>query len=164
MIEASEIAPGLWMGSFPEMGDSLVRAGFHTLALCACDHQPPTECFFGVEVARIDLRDDGSPVPHDQFWEAVRLAKHLARRVRAGRPVLVTCRHGRNRSGLVAALTLAALTGCSGQRASDIVRRRRRSPYGGALTNAEFCQTLAMLPERAPRTMNTVRDRAAAGV
>lgn len=163
-IEASEICPRLWVGSFPATGWTLADAGFDTLVLCACDHQPPTHLFPGVEVARIDLIDDGSPITHDHFQEAIRLAAALAHRVRAGSNVLCTCRHGRNRSGLVAALALAALTGCGGRRASDVVRERRRSPYGPALTNDGFVRALSMVPGRRARTVNTVRDAAAAGV
>jgi hypothetical protein len=164
VIEASEICPGLWVGSFPEEGWTLSDAGFSTLALCACDHQPPTELFPGLEVARIDLVDDGSPMASNHFIEAVELARALASRIRRGRAVLCTCRHGRNRSGLVAALTLVALTGCSGRDAARAVKRRRRSPYGPALTNAPFVRTLSAIPGRAPRTAVTAGLRQQARV
>jgi protein-tyrosine phosphatase len=163
-IEASEIAPGLWQGSFPLPGHFLRRAGFHTLVLAACDHQPGAHLFPGLEVARIRLQDDGSPVPHAQFLEACRLASHLARCIKRGENVLVTCRHGRNRSGLVSALTLVALTGSSGRRAAEIVQERRNSPYGPALTNSAFVRTLKQIPGRAPRTIVTATARAEAGV
>ncbi|HYX21767.1 MAG TPA: hypothetical protein VFA98_13055 [Thermoanaerobaculia bacterium] len=158
MIEASEICPRLWVGSFPKTGWALADAGFDTLVLCACDHQPPTQLFPGVEVARIDLIDDGSPITLEHLQEAMHLAVALAHRVRAGSNVLCTCRHGRNRSALVASLALAALTGCGGRRASEIVRERRRSPYGPALTNSGFVRALSMIPGRKPRTAKTARD------
>jgi len=164
VIEASQIAPGLFVGSFPAEGWTLASAGVGTLALCACDHQPPTERFPGLEVARIDLVDDGSPITREHFVEAMHLAAHLAARVREGRNVLCTCRHGRNRSALVAALALAALTGCGGERAARIVRMRRRSPYGPALTNSGFVRALSMVPGRKARTNETVRNAVEAGV
>ena len=164
MIEASEICPGLWVGSFPAVGWTRRAAGFDTLVLCACDHQPPTHHFPGVEVARIDLIDDGSPITPEHFMEAAQLARALASRIRQGRAVLCTCRHGRNRSALVAALTLAAHTGCSGDRAARIVRMRRRSPYGPALTNSGFRSALSMITGRRPRSNVTAQALAGAGV
>jgi protein-tyrosine phosphatase len=146
-IECSIIAPGLWMGSRPPSGRTLARAGFHVLALTACEHQRP-ELYPGVEVLCIDLDDDGEPLPGRHVEEAFVLADRLARRARAGRAVLVTCMQGRNRSGLITALTLARMTGTSGAEALQAVQERRRSPYGGALQNPQFNRLLHLVPPK----------------
>jgi hypothetical protein len=150
-IDASEIVPGLWMGSAPPRGHSLLRAGFHVLTLCAIEHQPSTEHFPGVLVARAALIDDGTPVTSSQWEQALGLSGHLARAVASGKCVLVTCAQGRNRSGLITALVLARVTGCDGRAATRAVQERRISPFGPALTNTEYCRALARVPARGHR-------------
>jgi protein-tyrosine phosphatase len=80
--------------------------------------------------------------------EAFSIAGWLARRIREGRTVLVTCQQGRNRSGLVTALTLVALTGASGNRCARAVKARRHSPYGEALCNRDFLDLLRSIPSK----------------
>lgn len=161
-IECSIIAPGLWMGSRPPPGRALVRAGFHVLALTACEHQQP-ELYPGVEVLCIDLDDDGKPLPSKHVEEAFVLADRLARRARAGLAVLVTCMQGRNRSGLVTALTLARMTGASGSEAMRAVQERRRSPFGGALQNPQFNRLLRLVPSKPSPGVVTRQTAHAAG-
>jgi hypothetical protein len=159
-IDASEIAPGLWMGSAPPHGRTLFRAGFHVLTLTAIEHQPSAEYFPNVIVARVGLIDDGSPLTTSQWEQALSLSGHLAREARHGRCVLVTCAQGRNRSGLVTALTLARMTGCDGRAATRAVQERRKSPYGPALTNSEYVKALRGVPaaeHRGPVTSSLAR-------
>ena len=96
-LEASEICTGLWMGSAPPPGRSLSACGFHVLVLSAIEYQIGADNFPGVEVARISLCDDGTPLPAPDFQRAIFLATHLAHAIRRGKKVLVTCLQGRNR-------------------------------------------------------------------
>src|SRR5277367_218130 len=146
MIEASEITSGLWQGSVPPQGRTLARSGFHVVVLCAAEHQPGAENFPNVDVARIDLIDDGTPLTQAHFDKALFLSAHLCRAIRRGRNVLVTCMQGRNRSGLISSLTLARMTGCDGRTATRAVQERRISPFGPALTNAQYCKALKLIP------------------
>ena len=148
-LDCHPIASGLFVGSAPPLGRVVARAGFQVLVLCASEHQPPAEAHPGVEVLRIGLEDDGSPMMRWHVREAFALADAVARRVRAGRACLVTCQQGRNRSGLVAALALARLTGAPGALAAEAVRARRLSPFGQALTNREFVGLLRSIPAKA---------------
>jgi hypothetical protein len=148
VIDADEIAPGLWMGSAPPFGDALARAGFDVLALCAAEHQPHQRLHPGVAIARAALEDDGSPMMRWHVREAFSIAGWLARRIREGHVTLVTCQQGRNRSGLVTALTLAAMTGASGEKCARAVKERRRSPYGEALCNRDFLDLLRSIPRK----------------
>ena len=72
----------------------------------------------------------------DIDWtKAVNTAQRVARRVRRGRGVLVTCAQGRNRSGLVSCITLHLLTGMRGAEAVAHVKRMRGRL---ACTNPQF--------------------------
>lgn len=72
-----------------------------------------------------------------------RLADLAADHIRAGRGgVLVQCQAGRNRSGLLNALIVRQLNGCTGAEAVAVVRAGRRS----ALVNPQFAAYLAGLP------------------
>lgn len=148
VIDADEIAPGLWMGSAPPFGDALARAGFTVLALCAREHQPHERHHPGVVLARAALEDDGSSMMRWHVREAFSIAGWLARRIREGHVALVTCQQGRNRSGLVTGLTLAALTGQSGAKCARAVKARRHSPFGEVLCNREFLDLLRSVPKK----------------
>ena len=81
-------------------------------------------------------------------------AEIVARRVRSGERVLVTCAMGRNRSGLVSALALHFLTGISGAEAARLVKARRHN----ALTNRYFMAALFKVP--AARRMRHIEEGA----
>lgn len=135
-IDATRIGPKLHQGSEPPRGTKLRRAGFDVVVLCAMEIQPPSSAFVGVEVLHYGI-DDGPVTP--MLWtRANRAAKAVARRIRAGKRVLVTCAMGRNRSGLVVALALRELTGRSGAR----IVRHVRSLRANALTNPHFERAL----------------------
>ena len=73
-------------------------------------------------------------------------ASDLAQVIRNGKAVIVQCRAGRNRSGLLAALIVREVTGCSGAEALEHVQRTRPN----ALANDYFCMYLRSL-ERTQR-------------
>ena len=75
-----------------------------------------------------------------------RLVDDVVAAVRNGRRVLVACAGGRNRSGLVVALAVRELLGCSGAEAVQRVQSLRQD----ALNNQTFAQHIAALP--APAT------------
>ena len=118
----------LAQGSAPAPG---VRMPFDTVVLAAAEYQPELP---GFEVLRIPLYDRFPPdPPPDAMTRAAvqETARRIARRVRAGRRVLVTCRAGINRSGLVAGLALCEL-GVPGLQAATVIRMLRNglhNPY-----------------------------------
>ena len=162
MIEASKITDGLWQGSVPPFGRTLSRSGFGVVVLCAQEHQPSADNFPGVDVARIDLIDDGTPLTRDQFKKSLFLSAHLCRAMRRGSQVLVTCMQGRNRSGLIAALTLARATGCDGHTATRAIQERRNGPFGPALTNSQYVKALKLIPAAPSRGLITSQAAMAA--
>jgi protein-tyrosine phosphatase len=83
---------------------------------------------------------DGVELPPSAILD--RLVEEVVAAVRADRRVLVACAGGRNRSGLVAALAVRQLLGCSGAQALTWVQSRRED----ALNNATFARHLAGLP------------------
>jgi hypothetical protein len=163
-VDASEITTGLWVGSAPPVGRTLARVGFSVLALCAKEHQPSYDSFPGVVVVRASLVDDGTPLSRTQLEEALWLSGHLAAACRRGKGVLVTCMQGRNRSGFIAALMFARMTGCDGRTAMHAVQSRRASPFGPALTNREFKKALEAIPAAHHRGLVTSRAVRASGL
>jgi protein-tyrosine phosphatase len=115
----------LAQGAAPPRG---VRLPFDVIVLSAKEYQPE---LLGHEVWHVPL-DDGPPPSHDErAW--IRAAAHeVARRVRRGQRVLVTCWQGRNRSGVIAGLALVDL-GVPGPRAAELIQRTRNG-----LTNPYF--------------------------
>jgi hypothetical protein len=161
-LEASFIAPNVWMGSRPPIGGAVARAGFRVLALCAMEWQPPADCYPDVEVLRIALND--AELGREDARAACRVAARLYERVRQGQKVLITCSQGRNRSGLITAMTLAGLTGCSGEKAIRAVRGRRNSPFGPALTNDHYVTALMRVRSPAQPSISTIGRRIQARV
>lgn len=148
-IDAERVSQRLWIGALPPDGDAVVRAGFDVLVLCAAQLQDGN--YEGkLLVLRCPLLDrdpegqnpGADPTP-EELERAGRTAKRLAFSHACGRRVLVTCRAGRNRSGLVTALTLREITGFSGRVCVELVRagRTRQS----ALTNCGFVRALERL-------------------
>ncbi|HXQ29257.1 MAG TPA: hypothetical protein VN848_08310 [Gemmatimonadales bacterium] len=107
-----------------------IRVPFDVIVLAAEEYQHPE--LPGYTVLRVPL-DDSGPPPSSADRALIRAsAREIARRVRAGQRVLVTCWQGRNRSGVLAGLALVEL-GLPRDRA---VRRIQRLRDG--LTNPHF--------------------------
>ena len=130
--EVNEVVPGLFVGSKPPPG----RHGFDAIVLTAEEYQPPAELFPGTEVIHAPLDDDPSrSMTEAEIAIAVRTARRVARRVRAGQKVLCSCAMGLNRSALVAALAVHEVYGMS---ADEIVGRLRRARGAWELSNPSF--------------------------
>jgi protein-tyrosine phosphatase len=105
--DASEILPNLWVGQKPPEGNLLA---FHDIwdvvVLCAKEYQPAADRFPGLMVLHAPLDDSGAPITRDEMRIALRTARKLSDMIRNGKRILITCMQGRNRSSLVAALTI----------------------------------------------------------
>jgi hypothetical protein len=135
----NEIRPGLRMGGHVVAGldgeePVVVRREFDlVLSLYErAGHGPAS----GVEHHFAEMPD--GPLSEAQIGEVERFAVLAAEAVRAGRPTLVRCHAGLNRSGLVVAQTLVELG--LGVPAAIALVRQRRSPW--ALHNELFVQYL----------------------
>lgn len=138
MLDATRLASGLYQGSAPRSAQAVLAAGFGTLVLTAHEVQPPEHVLMGLEALRCPLADDPTRPLTEAEWRAVKsCAEAVARRVRARQRVLVTCAQGRNRSGLVSALSLVLL----GWRPADAVRHIQRT-RSFALTNPRFVEAI----------------------
>ena len=130
----SYLMPGalLAQGSVPPPG---VRIPFDVIVLAAVEHQDVD--LPGYEVIRVPL-DDSGPPPSPADRALIRAtALRIARRVRAGKRVLVTCHQGKNRSGVLSGLALVEL-GLSRERAVGRIQRYRdglTNPYFRAMVN-----------------------------
>jgi protein-tyrosine phosphatase len=141
-VSQSEVAPGLFVGSRPSPGR---HACIDVIVLAAEEYQPSAEQFPGTEVIHAPLDDDPSRVlREDEVTIATRTGSRVARRLRAGRRVLVTCAMGLNRSSLVAALAMHEVHGMS---ADEIIARIRRARGPWALSNPNFEKLLRVAIE-----------------
>ena len=140
-----QIVSGLFQGSAPDEGEKLKQQGFSILVLCAEEHQPESRRFPGLEaVIHAPNDDNGLTMSPSERSIALRAAALVARYVRDGKNVLVTCRAGRNRSGLVVALALHIMTGKSGRLCLERVRKFRQD----ALIGGPFVKFLESLPAK----------------
>ena len=83
------------------------------------------------------------------------IASDLAQVILGGKAVIVHCRAGRNRSGLLSALVVREVLGCSGSQALAHVQRTRPN----ALANGHFCAYLRSLPEKGSDEASVLSDR-----
>lgn len=111
--------------------------------LCAEEVQPPDSCFPGVRVLRVLLDDSGLPMTNFERGAAATMAAQVARVLRDGGVVLCACAQGRNRSGLVAALTLQEM-GIAADVAIAAVKAARDRPGLPAMVNHDFNEFLYM--------------------
>lgn len=135
---ANRVHGELWMGAYPPP-DSRPGRHFDCLVLCAREYVVP-ECFGDMQVASAALNDDGSPMTDDERRAAVRAAGTVIRWSAEGNRVLITCMQGRNRSGLVCALTLCK--GPARMTPEQAVRAVRAARGETALVNPDFLRFL----------------------
>ena len=102
--------------------------------------QPPSRDYPGVRVFHAPM-DDGDAIP---LVYARPAAAWVVGEILSGRTTLVTCRQGRNRSGLVVSLALWMLTGQRGLACATRLLAARPS----ALTNSTFRAYVENLPSR----------------
>lgn len=139
-VDMSCIVPRLWQGSVLR-GDTLAARGIDVVVLCARHLQLAAQDLPGVQIIRAGMTDSDLS-PHD--WRTARDAgRGVVKAYRRGKRVLVACRAGHNRSGLVMGLALADLTWLPMTGVVDHIRRHR----GGALRNPSFVNALYSLPD-----------------
>lgn len=137
-LDADEIVPQLWQGSVPRGGKYLSEHGFDCVVLCAYENQDASR-YHDIDVI-LAPNDDNyrRPPTNEEMVIAMSAAGEVAKRLERGENVLVTCMQGRNRSGLVSALTLHYWKGYSGVDATRLVQERRLT----ALQNPGFVAAL----------------------
>jgi protein-tyrosine phosphatase len=145
--DCNRILPRLYQGARPPRGETMAMHGFQVIVLCAEEYQPRSASFGAIaRVYHCPFDDDQeTPLAHATLRMVKNTAAFVARDLRLGARVYVSCNQGRNRSGLVTALAIRELLGTSGREAKAWVQVRRPN----ALTNAIFAGYLDGLP--APR-------------
>lgn len=146
LTNAFKINSSLWQGGIPYSGPVLKDEGFTMLILCAQEWQPSEAGYPGLFVVHAPNTDNGQPITQEQLDKAKHAASLAALEIASGGKVLSTCAQGRNRSGLVSALTLYLTQRCSGEEAAQLVRTRYTLPPPGALHNESFNRVLSNLP------------------
>lgn len=129
-LDASNIAPGLWMGGKPPFDRAI---NVDILVLCAYELQP-RQIASPCHVVRVPLHDDVLPMAAQP--SVLRASAEVANALVSKRRVLVTCYAGMNRSGLITALALGRVTKLN---AGEIIHRvRERRGINGVLSNPSF--------------------------
>ena len=80
------------------------------------------------------LDDHPRPLTNEEWATVFGAVDFVVTSVSSGRPTLVTCAAGLNRSGIIDACAVSILTGRSGKSSVKIVQRHR----DGALVNKSF--------------------------
>lgn len=138
-MSRSEIAPGLFVGSKPAPG----RHDVDAIVLAAMEYQPPAELFPGTEVIYAPLDDaPGRSMYQTEIVTATKAADQVARLLRAGYRVLVTCQMGLNRSALIAAIAMHDVFGMG---ADEIIKRLRQARGSWSMSNPNFEKLLRVV-------------------
>jgi protein-tyrosine phosphatase len=110
------------------------------LVLAAIEHQPSARRFPGVAVLHAPLDDHLEPLTIEEVLLVRVMGRMVAEAVVSGAVVLVTCRMGINRSGIITAAALCEL-GFTPQQAERQVKCQRP----GALINRSFVAHLPVI-------------------
>lgn len=147
-IRLSSRGGSLWQGGSDDaIIGSVEGKTFDVVVLCAEEFQPESRIVSTAgKPSLIYAPNDDSykSVTRAQLSTAIAAARACVRHYRQGKAVLISCMLGRNRSGLVMALTLHLLYGMSGASCVDYIRRI--VPH--ALTNDSFEAFLKTLPAK----------------
>jgi len=144
----TQVLPYLWQGGMPLTGSDMTDFGPGVRVYVMRAEVSPDEArFLGAETVHVPLHDNANepatdpPSIYGATWAQVEaLAGEVAQRQREGKPTVVLCQWGYNRSGLLVGLAMAKL----GYTADDTLRimRDSRGPhpcgYGPALNNNNF--------------------------
>lgn len=122
---ADKILDNLYMGSAPPTDSVDLSNDFDCLVLSAIEFQPPNHYYKGLDIHRALINDDGSPMTFQEMQYAIRASSYVIKRLNEGKRVLVTCWQGRNRSGIITALTLVFGYGKNPQEAISMIRSAR---------------------------------------
>lgn len=136
-VDASMVAPGLWVGARPQPGHYRWAGA---IVLCAKEWQPPSFAYPNVAVIHAPLDDDPTrPIPPDQITLAISTARTVARYLASHRRVLATCHMGLNRSSLIAALAMRVAYDTKPDVAIGAIRAARGTQ---ALRNPNFVRLI----------------------
>ena len=139
------IATGLAQGSYPEPPESAFEH-FDVVVFAAEELQPNIQAPPGCYLFKLPMDDDiYRPVPPEVGQVLHQTAHALASYLAAGNKVLTTCAQGRNRSGILTALTMMYAFDMPAKDVISIIQRKRSY----ALSNTMFTQwLLANQPQR----------------
>lgn len=129
-IDASSVAPRLWVGAKPPIDQDIPKVD--VLVLCAREYQPELPMFHG-KVLRCPMPD--GELDRNQINQSLLTSSEVAKALLSGQRVLSTCAMGINRSAFVASLALARLTRLSADQLVALMRKRR---LNSCLSNEYF--------------------------
>lgn len=133
---ATQVVENLWVGSRPPERPP----GFDLVVLCEKEYQPAWRD--GGWLIRCPFEDVALDNP--TFEKLKLVARAVATAIQHEEKTLIACFAGRNRSGLVAALTLIELGRDAGEAVELVRHARGNTAYGPALDNPSFLRALGV--------------------
>lgn len=152
-LNGGKIKPSsrLAMGDMVDATMALDDARWDVVFFCAREVPPPPQAMSDRvrKVRAYSCALDDAELTKEAAFLAAQAANIAARYFLTGARVLVTCAAGKNRSALVTALAIDALTGEGGKTAAGLVRVKRTSLLNPpALTNGSFVVFLSQIEPR----------------
>jgi protein-tyrosine phosphatase len=133
---SNEVVPNLWIGRWDVQATEAFADGFEVVVMLEAMTRDGVQPPMGGVFVSWPIEDSAERLPDEEILEVV--VGLVVRSVRAGRPTLVTCMGGLNRSGLVAALALTEL----GRTPDDALALVRAARGSYALGNELFEERL----------------------
>ena len=143
----ARIGPGLYMGRRPPP-DPRIGQVFDAVVLTAYEYQPKAGEYGRALVLHVPLDDmTGKPPTEHEKALACEAGKAVARWVKQGKRVLVTCRQGRNRSGWVTG-SRSSNSACRSRGPSMRSAARAAMTRSKTRTSSRSCVATAATPPR----------------
>lgn len=142
-MDVTRMLPGLYQGGVQYYEKRVSEIALKGVDMAVALAPDAGVRVYAPEMVEYELEDHWRDLDHLPDLE--RIARMVSRRVQNGKKVAVFCRQGRNRSGLVTALSMRHLKPqWTGQKIVRHIQSRRQD----ALTNEAFAEYLARLPRR----------------
>jgi hypothetical protein len=134
-INTEGVRGTLYVGGAPQPSDRM-QDWADTLVLCAMEYQPDvTDLEFGqIEILRMPLGDVNEPMKPAEYARCFAVSTKVAKRLLAGKRVVVTCLAGLNRSCLIAGMAMRMV----GMGSDTVIRNLRAARGDRGLCNEAF--------------------------
>lgn len=147
-MSASQVIPGIWIGSAPPVNQDWSDAPANHIVLAAkeLEKEQTPDKYPGATLLYAELDDDYETSISPSVWaEVLKAAEKAASWYLKGIPVVFTCHEGHNRSSFIAGVTMVLSKAASPEEAVHLIRAARGH---AALQNPQFMKALLSMKTR----------------